>query len=115
MSPLKLALKYMQSFYGEIPLDAMRPLLSEKLIFQGPFAEFNTASEYFDSLKKNPPKDAKYKILDVYENENSVCLVYEFSKPGLSTPMTQTFEVVGDKIRKIRLIFDTKAFAPPSI
>ncbi len=110
MSPLKIAQKYMESFYGEAPLDAMLPLLSDKLIFKGPFAEFNTALEYFESLKKSPPEGVKYKILNVYEKENSVCLIYECTKPGVNTSMAQIFEVVNDKITNINLIFDTKAF-----
>jgi len=115
MSPLKIAKKYMASFYGEAPLEAMLPLLSEDLIFKGPFVEFNTAVDYFESLKTNLPVDVKYKILNVYEKENSVCLIYEFSKPGLVTPMAQTFEVVNGKITNIRLIFDTNAFTSSSL
>ena len=110
MSPLEIAKKYMESFYGEAPLDAMLPLLSENLIFKGPFVEFDTALEYFESLKENPPEGVSYKILNTFENENTVCMIYEFSKPGVITPMAQIFEVVDDKITNIRLIFDTNAF-----
>ena len=47
---------------------------------------------------------------EIFENENSVCLVYQFSKPGVKTRMIQTFEINDGKISKIKLVFDTKAF-----
>ena len=110
MTPLELTLKYMASFYGDAPLELMESLLAEDLVFKGPFFEFNSAEAYIESLKKDPPRDVKYKILQTYEKENSVCLIYQFSKPGVETLMAQTFEVKDNKITKIDLIFDTKAF-----
>jgi len=110
MNPLNLAEKYMDCFYGKAPLDSMVDLLADDLVFQGPFHTFHSAKDYLESLKADPPLDASYRIVNVYENDNSVCLIYQFSKPGVETLVVQTFEIRGDRISKITLIFDTNAF-----
>ena len=104
-------MKYMASFYGEVPIERMEPLLADNFTFKGPFFEFDSAEAYLKSLKTDTPIDVKYHILETYEKENSACLIYKFSKTGVETIMAQTFEVSDDKITKIELIFDTKAFA----
>ena len=110
MTPLKLANRYMEIFYGEEPIDRLDEILSEKFSFNGPFHEFNSSAEYIDSLKLDPPVGLDYKIIEAYENENSACLIYQFSKQGMSTIMSQIFEVCNGKISKVILVFDTGAF-----
>jgi hypothetical protein len=88
----------------------MEPLLAEDLIFDGPFHKSSTAKEYLDSLRENPPKNAHYNLEETFESDNSVCLIYLFSKPGVETRMAQTFEIADGKICKIKLVFDTDAF-----
>ncbi|MDH3974601.1 MAG: nuclear transport factor 2 family protein [Deltaproteobacteria bacterium] len=110
MKPLELAYQYMDYFYGEGPIDAMKDLLTEPFTFKGPFYEFDGAEAYIASLKADPPKDMDYDIMQAYENETSACLVYQFSKEGVSTAMSQTFEVTNGKISRILLVFDSGAF-----
>jgi len=110
MRPLELALQYMAAFYGDAPLESMRALLADNLIFTGPFNMFNSAQSYMHSLTSDPPRNVRYQLLAHYENGNSACLIYRFIKPGVNTPMAQIFETDKDKIQKITLIFDTKAF-----
>jgi hypothetical protein len=110
MTPYELALKYMAAFFGEAPLASMEALLADDFSFRGPYYEFKSSKAYLESLSKDPPIDVGYRILDVYEKENSVCLVYLFSKAGMQTPMAQTFELHDGKITKSELIFDCKDF-----
>ena len=63
-----------------------------------------------DRLGEDPPADVHYVLERTYEDENSACLIYLFSKPGVETRMVQTFEIADEKIRKITLVFDTNAF-----
>lgn len=49
-------------------------------------------------------------IMHSYEDSTSACIIYQFSKPGITLPMTQLFEVKNEKISKILLIFDTGKF-----
>ena len=111
MRPLELASRYMQAFFGESTLESMVPLLAEDLSFSGPWLQCSSAQTYFDALRAAPPTGANYEILERYETDDSACLIYRFSKPGVETLMAQTFEVRAEKIAGIRLIFDTNAFA----
>lgn len=91
-------------------LDSLYEILSKELIFRGSLFEFNSAEEYINSLKLEPPLDFEYEILQTYENKNSVCLIYQFTKNNISTPMAQLFEFSNDKITKIQLIFNANIF-----
>ncbi|MCU7947639.1 MAG: hypothetical protein KZQ72_13550 [Candidatus Thiodiazotropha sp. (ex Cardiolucina cf. quadrata)] len=110
MPPLELANKYMEIFYSGTSLDTLKELFSDQFKFKGPFFEFNTADEYISSLKSSPPDHFKYEIIESYQNDGSACLIYNFSKPGVTTIMTQSFKVTDNKISEILLVFDTKAF-----
>ncbi|MGD9385105.1 MAG: nuclear transport factor 2 family protein [Thioalkalispiraceae bacterium] len=114
MRPLELANQYMEVIYGEKSPDLLKALLAKDCHFKGPWYEFNSAAEYIDSLKKDPPADFNYTLIDAFEGDNSACLVYQFKKKGISTPMTQVFEVMKGKISKILLIFDTAGFNKPN-
>jgi hypothetical protein len=110
MTPIDLAEKYMDCVFKTGNLEELRKILSDDLQFRGPFFNFNSADTYVDSLKNDPPVDFKYEIIKSYANDSSACLIYQFSKPGVSTSMTQIFETVDGKINSILLIFDTGAF-----
>jgi len=111
MKPMDLALKYMEIFYSGKNIDRLYQLFSDDFIFNGPLFKFDSAKGYVKSLMDDPPKGLTYKIIQTYESESSVCLVYEFSKPGIScVPMAQLFETRKNKISRILLIFDTQAF-----
>jgi hypothetical protein len=108
--PLELAESYMKSFFGQAPLEMMEGLFADDLVFEGPFYKSFSAKEYLDTLREGPPKDVYFVLEKTYGDENSVCLIYMFSKPGVETRMVQTFEIAGEKICKIKLVFDTNAF-----
>lgn len=111
MKPLALALEYMQAFYSERDTEALGRVLHEDLVFRGPLFEFDSAEDYLDSLRADPPRGMHYEILHSFENGSSACLIYRFSKAGVDTPMAQLFETEGGRIKRILLVFDTKAFA----
>ncbi|MBT5951370.1 MAG: nuclear transport factor 2 family protein [Betaproteobacteria bacterium] len=108
--PTELAQKYMDAFFGQEPLESMEKIFAENLIFEGPFQRTTSAKAYLESLRKNPPTNVSFETEEVFENENSVYFIYQFSKPGVKTRMVQTFEVNDEKISKIKLVFDTKVF-----
>ncbi|MCG8361733.1 MAG: nuclear transport factor 2 family protein [Pseudanabaenales cyanobacterium] len=111
MGPLDLAQKYMEIFFSGRDIADLSHLFSTDFTFSGPFYEFDSAADYLNSLKSDPPKNLHYKVIRAFENESLACLVYQFSKPGINIPMAQMFEVSNGKISKILLIFDTGAFA----
>lgn len=110
MKALDLAMQYMEIFYSGSDIETLSPLFANDFIFEGPFFHFDSAKGYLDSLRKNPPKDMNYEIIYSFEKENCACLIYQFSKKDKSTPMAQVFDLSGDKIHKIILIFDTSTF-----
>ena len=112
MRPLELAQKYMDIVFSTGDFDQLRNILSDDLQFSGPFFNFDSADNYVNSLRNDPPENFEYEIIKSYADSSSACLVYQFSKPGVSTTMIQTFETIDGKICSILLIFDTGAFRP---
>ncbi len=110
MRPLELARQYMDLFYAGKDLDALMDLFARDFTFSGPFYRFDSAEAYVRSLKADPPEGLSYRIIRTFESDAAACLVYQFSKPGVSVPMAQLFEISGGKISRILLIFDTGAF-----
>jgi len=111
MSALGLALRYMEIFYSGKELDRLEEILHDKLQFRGPLYQFDSSRQYIASLKDDPPTDCSYRILHTFEKDDTVNLIYDFSKPGITTTMSQLFEVVDNKIAHIELIFDSAVFA----
>ena len=110
MKPLQLALKYMEVFFGGKDMEALRPLFAKNMQFKGPLYSSETAEEYIRALKSDPPCGLDYRILGLKEHRSSARLLYLLSRPGLRTPMEQTFEVNDGKITKMLLNFDTRIF-----
>ncbi|WP_455208502.1 nuclear transport factor 2 family protein [Kaarinaea lacus] len=110
MSALDLVFRYMEIFFSGMELDRLQDILHDDLKFRGPLYQFNSAREYIASLQADPPFDCSYKIVHAFEKENAVNLLYNFSKPGISTIVSQLFEVRDGKIINIVLIFDSVAF-----
>ncbi len=111
MKPMELALKYMEIFFSGEDIEELSHLFAEDLTFRGPLYEFNSAQDYINSLKSDPPRGFAYEIIGSFEDSSSARLVYRFTKPGVSTLMAQLFEVRDDKIIKIVLVFDTGALS----
>ena len=93
MTPLELAQYYLDCYYKTGDFKAIRNILADDLQFNGPFQHFESAASYVNALANNPPKNVAYKMIKSYCDETSACLVYQFLKPGVSTPMNQTFWV----------------------
>jgi len=110
MTPLELAKRYMQVFYSGETIDELRSLFGDEFTFKGPFVECHSADEYIASLKRDPPHACEHILLHQFETESSACLIYQFSKPGVSTPMAQVFNTRDGKIFGIQLIFDGRVF-----
>lgn len=120
MNPLAIANRYMQVFYGGESLDSLTDILAENLIFEGPFFRFESAADYIAALVKDPPENIDYEIVDSYENATSACLLYYLKKadpkkPAMTTPVAQRFEVTGDKITHILIVFDKTFFGDTQV
>ena len=110
MIPLELATKYMACVFKSNDFEQLRYILEDGLRFVGPLYTFSSADDYVSALRDDPPVDFDYQIIRTYADKTSACLVYKFSKPGVTTTMVQTFETENGKIKSILLVFDTAAF-----
>lgn len=113
MTPLELAQKYMDCLFETGNLEELRNILCDDLFFIGPLYKFQSADSYLDSLRNDPPKGFNYRLIKSYGDKTTACLLYQFSKPGISTPMCQLFETHNGKICRILLVFDTDKFKKP--
>ena len=98
MKPLDLARRYMEIFFSGSDLEALYPLFADDLVFEGPFYTFDSAEAYLDSLRNDPPEDMTYELVASFESASSACLIYQFSKPGVQTPIAQLFEIEDQKM-----------------
>ena len=110
MTPLDVALQYMDIFYSGRELERLYAIMADGLRFEGPFFRFDSAHDYVASLLSDPPVGCEYQLLHAFEKGPLVNLIYEFSKPNIRTTMSQLFEVRDGKITSVRLIFDSGAF-----
>jgi hypothetical protein len=111
MKNLDIALRYMDIFFsGEDP-DELHKILADNLVFEGPLHRFDSAQEYVQSLKMDPPVGCDYSLIRVFESTGSINLIYTFIRGKIKTPMSQLFEFEDGKIVRILLIFDTAELA----
>lgn len=111
MTPLETALKYMDILFSDGDLDELAGIFSDEFLFEGPFYTFDSASDYINSLRSDPPTGFEFRLIRAFESTGSVNLVYEFAKGNIITPMSQFFEFEGGRISRILLIFDTADFS----
>lgn len=110
MTPLALARRYMEVIFSGADVDALHPLLTDDFTFRGPLYRFDSAAQYIEAMASDPLKDASYRILREFGGEDAACLVYEFTKPGVTTVMAQLFEVRDGRVAAVLLLFDSAAF-----
>ncbi|PVV13012.1 MAG: hypothetical protein B6D77_04825 [gamma proteobacterium symbiont of Ctena orbiculata] len=106
MNTLELAKKYLNIFFITHDFESLDTIFDQELDFSGPFFESKNLKVYMDSLVNDPPDNCQYELVEEYDNGESACLVYHFTKAKKSTLMSQLFWSDGGKIIKIRLIFD---------
>ena len=110
MNNIDLAHEYLKIIFLGKDIERFIKLLTDDCKFNTSFHRFQYSEAYIDSLIYDFPHGFNYKIIKSFEDNNSACLIYEFSKSGISTIMAQLVEVSRDKMSSIRLIFDTKPF-----
>ena len=100
-----LALTYLEKYFAS-DFEGLAKLFVEDLIFNGPFVNTTSAHEYINSLQTSSLEEMTYKIIKQYEDQDSVCIVYEMVKNNIHFPVVQVFEFKDSKIAKITTVFD---------
>ena len=101
---------YLDVLFTGKSLVKLHHVLNKNLDFLGPFAQYSTAEDYVKALLADPPVDFSFKIIERFKLDNTVCVHYLFTKPGVKTKMIQIFEIQNSEIKKIRLFFNPGDF-----
>ena len=110
MNKKAIIFKYFKYFFDQFDPQELSSIFNEDLKFKGPFFSFSSKEEYINSLINDPPLNTKYEIINIYEDNNSVCVLYTFKKEKITCEMSQYFLFENNKIKEIKLIFDSKKF-----
>ena len=109
MTKIEIAKEFVDRFCSG-DLEGLMELLQEDLYFHGPLFKFSSRNGYLESLRNDPPKSCKYKILSVTENSEEVSIYYDYGKETGYLTIAQLFKFKGNRISEILLVFDSKGF-----
>lgn len=110
MRNAELVKVYFEVFFENHQFEKLYDIFAGELIFIGPFICSNTASEYINALKKDPPVNCSYEIIHQFEQQNKINVLYKFKSAEVEAWMSQLFEIEDGRIAKIILIFDSALF-----
>jgi hypothetical protein len=82
MTPLELALKYMDCLFETGNLEELRNILCDDLFFIGPLYKFHSADSYLDSLRNEPPKGFNYRLIKSYGDKLLPVCFINFQNQG---------------------------------
>jgi hypothetical protein len=110
MTRREASLEFLRAFCaGDI--ESLGALLTEDFRFEGPLHRSDSRSAYLSTLKKDPPKEtANFNVFRVFEEDEEVCLIYEYSAEPGSVLIAQWNRFRGDKIAEMTLVFDARGF-----
>jgi len=87
-------------------VDGLVPLLAPDLEFRGPWLACDSAPEYLESLRHDPPQPGcAYDVLAVTEAEDTLTLSWVYRKPCGTVMLTQRFRFRDGRISAIALEF----------
>ncbi len=105
MDRKEIVLKYLECFCKP-DVASLENLLSPDFQLIGPLFQFSSSQSYISALKQDPPEKSKFNVQQIYENDQGVCVVYEYVKSKDSMLIAQTFQFQDNKISSTLLIFD---------
>lgn len=111
MNALELAHRYLDIFYNGKDPAKLAEILDANFKFEGPFNKCNSATQYVNTLVKDPPRNMQYQIVDQFGDQKSACVIYLFSKDEIKSNMVQYFRIRDNRISEILLIFDSADFS----
>jgi len=108
----KIVSDYQQAL-GKGDFAAARKLLHDNLSFHGPIDTFDSAEPYLESLKKLNPIIQRIDMKRTFADGNDVCLLYDMvtNTPAGTQFIAEWYQVKGDKIASVRVVFDARPFA----
>ena len=91
----------------------IRRLLHDNLSFRGPIDTFDDAAPYLEALKKLAPITERIEVKKMFAEETDVCVLYDLvtKTPAGTAFVAEWFQVKGEKIAAIQVVFDARPFA----
>ncbi len=110
-SASKVVGDYLQAI-GKADFAAARKLLHDNLSFHGPIDTFDKPDPYLEALKKLHPIVERIDMKRIFADGNDVCTLYDMvtNTPAGTAFIAEWYQVKGDKIAAIRVVFDARPF-----
>ena len=98
---------------GKGDFAAARQLLRDDLAFQGPLDSFHKADDYIASIKKLAGIIQRIDVKKVFVDGQDVCVLYDMvtNTPAGTAFIVEWYQIRGDKIGSLRVVFDARPFA----
>jgi len=111
-NPLNV-IQHFQQALGKGDFTAARQLLQDNLSFRGPIDTFQKPEPYLEALKRLHPIIQRIDILKMFADGNDVCVLYDMvtNTPIGTAFICEWYQVKGDKISSVRVVFDARPFA----
>src|SRR5713226_3837546 len=92
---------------------AARKLLHDNLSFRGPIETFANPEPYLESLKQLHHIIQRIDMKKMFADGDDVCVLYDMvtNTPAGTAFIAEWYQVKGDKIAAIRVVFDARPFA----
>jgi len=102
-----------QQAMGKGDFAAARKLLHDNLSFHGPLETFDCPEPYLESLKKLHHIVQRIDMKKMFADGDDVCLLYDMvtNTPAGTAFIAEWYQVKGEKIAAIRVVFDARPFA----
>ncbi len=102
-----------QKALGKGDFAAARKLLHDNLSFHGPIDTFHSPEPYLESLKKLHHIIQRIDMKRTFADGNDVCVLYDMvtNTPAGTAFIAEWYQVKGEKIAEIRVVFDARPFA----
>ncbi len=98
---------------GQGDFEAARALLHDNLSFHGPIETFDRPEPYLESLKKLHHIVERIDMKKLFADGDDVCMLYDMvtNTPAGTAFIAEWYQVKGDKIAAIQVVFDARPFA----
>ena len=102
-----------QQAMGKGDFATARKLLHDTLSFRGPIETFDSPEPYLESLKKLHHIIQRIDMKKIFADGDDVCVLYDMvtNTPAGTAFIAEWYQVKGDKIAAIRVVFDARPFA----
>jgi hypothetical protein len=92
---------------NEEDFERARRYVRDDFSFVGALGARNGANAYFDDM---PRMRIKYDVKKVFVDGSDVCLFYDFTISGVTAFGCAWYQVDGERIRSLQVVFDPRPF-----